>query len=120
MRRSVLIVDDDPVFLSLAARILGQAGLEVVATAGDAADAVAAANTTRPAAVLVDLGLPDRAGADLAYELASLPWRPRVVLTSTDSDAGWAIEAPDGHPKLPFIPKDEVANGELPRLLTSQ
>jgi hypothetical protein len=43
-----------------------------------------------------------------------------VVLTSTDSDAGWAIEAHDGHPKLPFIPKDEVANGRLPRLLTSQ
>src|SRR5438094_504276 len=117
MSRSVLIVDDDPSFLSLATRILAQAGFEVVATAEDAAGAVAAANATRPAAMLVDVGLPDRAGVDLAYELAALPWRPRVVLTSTDSDAGGAIEPRDGRPRLPFIPKDELADGRLPGLL---
>src|SRR2546423_7018945 len=119
MSRSVLIVDDDSSFLSLAARILTQAGLEVVATAGDAAGAVGAARATKPGAMLVDVGLPDRAGVDLAYELAALPWRPRVVLTSTDSDAGYAIEAPDGRAMLPFIPKDELANGRLPGLLMS-
>ncbi|HWX51695.1 MAG TPA: response regulator [Solirubrobacteraceae bacterium] len=120
MGHSILVVDDDPMFLSLATRILAQAGLEVVATAGDAAGAVGAANATRPAAVLVDVGLPDRAGVDLAYELAALPWRPRVVLTSTDSDAGYAVEAPEGQQKLPFIPKDELANGRLPGLLASR
>jgi DNA-binding NarL/FixJ family response regulator len=120
MGRRVLIVDDDPVFLSLATRILAQAGFEVVATADDAAGAVEAANATRPDAMLIDLGLPDRAGADLAYELAALPWRPRVVLTSTDSDAGWAIDPPDGRPKLAFMPKDELANGQLPGLLMSR
>ena len=119
MSGSVLIVDDDPIFVALATRILTQAGLEVVATADDGAGAVSAANATKPDAALVDVGLPDREGVDLAYELAALPWRPRVVLTSTDSDAGYAIEAPDGHPKLPFIPKDELANGRLPRLLMS-
>jgi DNA-binding NarL/FixJ family response regulator len=119
MSRSVLIVDDDPVFLSLATRILAQAGLEVVATADDAAGAVAAATSTRAEAVLVDMGLPDRAGVDLAYELAALPWRPRVVLTSTDSDAGYGIEVHDGASKLSFIPKDELANGRLPELLMS-
>jgi DNA-binding NarL/FixJ family response regulator len=112
-----MIVDDDPIFLALATRILTHAGLEVVATADDAAGAVSAANATKPDAALV--GLPDREGVELAYELAALPWRPRVVLTSTDSDAGYAIEGPDGHPKLPFIPKDELANGRLPGLLTS-
>jgi DNA-binding NarL/FixJ family response regulator len=117
MSRSVLIVDDDPTFLFLATRILTQAGLEVVATADDAAGAVGAARATQPDAALVDVGLPDREGVDLAYELAALPWRPRVVLTSTDSDAGYAIEVPDGQPKLPFIPKDELANGRLPGLL---
>ncbi|HWX96896.1 MAG TPA: response regulator [Solirubrobacteraceae bacterium] len=119
MTPSVLLVDDDPTFLSLATRIVTQAGLEVVATAEDAAGAVGAAHATKPAAILVDVGLPDREGVDLAYELAALPWRPRVVLTSTDSDAGYAIDAPDGHPKLPFIPKNEVANGRLPGLLGS-
>jgi DNA-binding NarL/FixJ family response regulator len=120
MSRSVLIVDDDPVFLSLATRILTEAGLEVVATADDAPGAVGAARATKPAAILVDVGLPDGTGVDLAYELAALPWRPRVVLTSTDNDAAYAIEAADGHPKLPFIPKDELANGRLPGLLSSR
>src|ERR1700732_4685850 len=109
MSRSVLIVDDDPTFLSLATRILTQAGLEVVATAEDAAGAVGAAHATKPDAILVDVGLPDREGVDLAYELAALPWRPRVVLTSTDSDAGYAIEAPAGPPKRPFSHYDSIA-----------
>jgi DNA-binding NarL/FixJ family response regulator len=119
MSRSVLIVDDDPIFLSLATRILTQAGLEVVATAEDAAGAVSAANATKPDAALVDVGLPDREGVDLAYELAELPWRPRVVLTSTDSDAGFALEGSDGRPSLLFIAKEDLANGALPSLLTS-
>jgi DNA-binding NarL/FixJ family response regulator len=105
--------------LSLATRILTQAGFEVVATADDAAGAVQAANATMPGAMLVDVDLPDRGGVDLAYELAALPWQPRVVLTSTDSDAGSAIEAREGVPTLTFIPKQELANGRLPGLLSS-
>ena len=119
MSRSILVVDDDPIFLSLATRILTQAGLEVVATAEDAAGAVSAANATKPDAALVDVGLPDCEGVNLAYELAELPWRPLVVLTSTDSDAGFALEVSDGRPRLPFIAKEDLANGGLPSLLTS-
>jgi hypothetical protein len=40
-----------------------------------------------------------------------------VVLTSTDTDAARAIEARDGHPKLPFVPKEELASAKLRRLL---
>ena len=119
MGQSVLLVDDDPVFLSLAARVLAGMGAEVVATADDPEGALAAANATRPDAAIVDIGLPDREGIDLAYQLAALPWRPRVVLTSTDSDAGRTIDARDGRPTLPFIPKEELANSRLRRLLMS-
>jgi DNA-binding NarL/FixJ family response regulator len=119
MGRSVLIVDDDRTFLALATRILTQAGLEVVATAEDAAGAVSAADEAKPDCVLVDLGLPDREGVELAYELAELPWRPRVVLTSTDSDAGLALNVLDGDLRLPFIAKVDLANGQLASLLAS-
>jgi DNA-binding NarL/FixJ family response regulator len=119
MSRSILIVDDDPMFLSLAARILTQAGLEVVATAEDAVGAVSAANATKPDTALIDVGLPDRDGVDLAYELAELPWQPRVVLTSSDGDVGVALDGSDGRPKLLFIAKEDLANGTLPSLLTS-
>jgi DNA-binding NarL/FixJ family response regulator len=113
MAWSVLIVDDDPTFLSLAARILADMGAEVVATADDVAGALALAHETRPDAAVVDVGPPDCKGVDLAYELAALPWAPRVVLTSTDSDAGRAIDAHEGRPKLAFIPKEEFANGRV-------
>jgi DNA-binding NarL/FixJ family response regulator len=119
MAPSVVLVDDDPTFLSLAERILVGMGAEVVATADDPAGALDAADATTPDVVIVDVGLPDREGVDLAYQLAALPWRPKVVLVSTDPDAGCAVDARDGRPKLPFIPKDEFANGRLHRLLVA-
>jgi len=120
MAFSVLIVDDDPAFLSLARRILEGMGIDIVATAEDGASAVAAADATRPDAALVDVGLPDRGGIDLAYQLAALPWHPRVVLTSTDRDAACAVDGRDGRPTLRFIAKEELANGPLRRLLTPE
>ena len=116
---SVLVIDDDPTSVSLAVRVLQEMGAEVVTTAADAGSAIAAANETRPDAALVDVGLPDRDGIDLAYELAALPWRPRVVLMSTDRDAVSAIAAQHKGNALSFVPKEELAGGRLRRLLTS-
>lgn len=113
MNRSVLIVDDDPAFLGLVARILSDIGVESVRTAPDASQALLVVEHDRPDAVLVDIGLPDRDGTDLAYELSALPWRPRVVLTSSDSEAFLAIEPRDGHRRLPFIAKVELAADTL-------
>jgi CheY-like chemotaxis protein len=110
---SVLIVDDDPAFLGLTARILMGLGIDSVETAADAAQALRVARNARPDAVLVDVGLPDRDGTDLAYELSDLPWRPRVVLTSSDSEALLAIEPGE----LTFIAKEELAGDALRRAL---
>jgi CheY-like chemotaxis protein len=113
---SVLIVDDDPAFLRLATRILVELGVDV-ATAADASQALAAVEGSRPDAVLVDIGLPDRDGGDLAYELAELSWRPRVVLTSSDSEAGLAVLSRGTQPPLAFVPKEELADDTLRREL---
>ena len=118
MTRSVLVVDDDPAFLGLVARILADIGIESVRTAADASQALPVAEGARPDAVLVDIGLPDRAGGDLAYELSALPWRPRVILTSSDSEAFLAIEPRDGHPELAFIAKEELAADTLRGVLS--
>jgi DNA-binding NarL/FixJ family response regulator len=97
--------------------VLQDIGAEVVATASDAQAAIEAANETRPDAALVDIGLPDRDGIDLARELAALPWGPRVVLMSTDKDAINAIATRPGCGELPFVPKEELASGRLADLL---
>ena len=116
---SVLVIDDDPRSLSLAGRVLEEMGADVMATARDATSALDLANELRPDAALVDVGLPDRDGIDLAYEIAALPWRPRVVLMSTDTDAVSAIDARHEGEALPFVPKEELAGSRLRRLLAS-
>ncbi|GAA3902658.1 hypothetical protein GCM10022207_84670 [Streptomyces lannensis] len=114
---TVLIVDDDPAFLTLATRILEEMGVAEIMTTTSAASATVEAQAKRPQAVLVDVGLPDRDGVDLAEELAALPWSPRVVLTSADKDAVSAALYPEDERALPFVPKEELANGALHSLL---
>lgn len=114
MAGRVLVVDDDPAFQSVAARILEAAGVHVIATAADATSALAIARELKPEAALVDVDLPDRNGIELAAELGALPWAPRVLLTSSDSDA---VRPGDGLP--PFVPKEDLPNAPLRKLLVS-
>jgi CheY-like chemotaxis protein len=116
----VLVVDDDPGFHSLATRILRAAGVKMVATAANAAQALTAADALQPSAVLVDVGLPDRDGVDLARELAARPWRPRVGLTSTDKDAVAGSPGPGEGDALPFVPKEDLPTAPLSRLLIAE
>src|ERR1700693_2891559 len=112
----VLLIDDDPMFRLLVTQVLRDLRVDHVVDAGPAAAGIEKARDLRPAAALVDVGLPDRDGIDLARELAALPWRPAVVLTSVDRDAAARIESSsDG--ALPFVPKDEVMKAPLRRLL---
>jgi len=117
MLASVLVVDDDPAFLALAARILEELGVSQISTTADAANAITEADAKRPQAVLVDVGLPDRDGIDLAHQLAALPWAPRVVVTSADRDAVGAIGPGEGGNALPFVAKENLADGKLRQLL---
>jgi CheY-like chemotaxis protein len=109
---SVLIVDDDPAFRAIAARILEGAGLAVAGQAADAGTGLAIAQALRPVGILVDVGLPDRGGADLARDLLALPWRPRVLLTSADADAADA-----GGGSLRFVAKEDLPGAPLHALL---
>jgi DNA-binding NarL/FixJ family response regulator len=115
---SVLVVDDDPTFRGLARRMLVAAGLRVVGEADTVAAANAAALDLRPDAALVDVGLPDGDGIALACKLAALPWRPRIVLTSTDAGAA----SPDDVLRCgagTFVPKADLPGVSLARLLAS-
>ena len=85
----MLIVDDDPAFRTLAG-LLSESGFVVVGEAESVAGALETARRVRPAAALVDVGLPDGDGFELARQLTALPWQPRVVLTSMHPNAGRA------------------------------
>src|SRR4051812_19658919 len=113
----VLVVDDDAAFRDLASDLLGGLGLHVVGEAGTFADGAAAADALRPDAALVDVGLPDGDGLELARRIAALPSSPRVVITSSDADAV-TDDTARGLGAVGFLPKTELANGSLRELLT--
>jgi DNA-binding NarL/FixJ family response regulator len=116
MAGSVLIVDDDPVFRGLARRMLAAAGLVVVGEAATVAAAMIVADQLRPEAALVDVGLPDGDGIALARELSALPWRPRVVLTSSDPDAA-SLDDVRSSGADAFFAKEALPNAPLASLL---
>jgi DNA-binding NarL/FixJ family response regulator len=116
---SVLVVDDDGDFRSLARRLLAAVGLAVVGEAETTVGALAAATALKPDAALVDVVLPDGNGMALARELVALPWRPRVVLTSTDADAATPEEVRASGADA-FVPKHELLTAPLQRLLAGQ
>ena len=116
MTRSVLVVDDDPKFRELAGRLLAASGLTVVGEADSVAAARAAAARLEPSAVLLDVELPDGDGVTLARELATLSWRPRVVLTSIDGDITTRQEARHAGAQT-FVNKADLPNVSLWELL---
>ena len=119
MPTTVLLVDDDPTFRALARRMLTAAGLHVVGEADTAAAARAAALDLRPDTALVDVGLPDADGVTLARVLTELPWRPRVLLTSTDPDAATPDDVRQSGARG-FVPKTELPNAPLEHLLADR
>jgi CheY-like chemotaxis protein len=108
----VLVVDDDPWFRAVARQLLESAGFTVVGEADSATQALACVAALKPSAVLLDVSLPDGDGLSLARELGTLPWRPRIVLTSSDPDA-----VTDGLAKrssaVAFVPKEELTDARL-------
>ncbi len=68
MAKRILVVDDSPIELKLTARILDQAGYEVL-TATNGARALALARETQPDLVLLDLNMPQMDGYEVCRRL---------------------------------------------------
>jgi DNA-binding NarL/FixJ family response regulator len=82
MGSSVLVVDDHEGFRTEARAVLEGDGFEVVGEAGNAADAIAAADALKPGVVVLDIGLPDGSGLDIVGRIRSLSPASVIVLVS--------------------------------------
>jgi DNA-binding response OmpR family regulator len=109
----ILIVEDEPSIVDVLRLALRREGLAHVVAAGTGEDAVALARSQRPALVVLDIGLPDMSGLEVAERLRNmLTDVPLLFLTARDSDsdklAGFGAGA-DDYVTKPFNPLEVAA-----------
>jgi DNA-binding NarL/FixJ family response regulator len=107
MRPTLLIVDDHAGFRSLARRLLGSGGFEVVGEAADGHAAVTA-RQLRPDVVLLDIQLPDIDGFEATTRLRQNAAGPAVVLTASRDRSDYG-ERVDRSGARGFIPRAELS-----------
>lgn len=103
----VLLVDDDERFRANARRALVAEGIDVVAEVGEGLSVVAATAKWRPDVVLLDIGLPDIDGLEVARRLRREQADAVVILIST-RDAAYGQRVAAGL-AAGFLPKDELS-----------
>ena len=86
-----LLVDDNETFLKAASLLLEREGVTVMGVASSIAGALQQARALRPEVILVDIGLGDESGFDLARLLAQdgHGGGAEVILISTGSEADY-------------------------------
>ena len=113
---TILIVDDDPRFRTQARDLLASDGFEVIGEAVDGASGLEAARALRPDFVLLDIGLPDIEGFEVAATLAVSGPPPWVVLTSSRDARAYGRRLTNGH-SLGFIPKERLSGAAIRALV---
>jgi len=112
----VLLIDDHTAFRVNAQRALEAEGHDVVGTAADGISGLRAALELLPDVVLLDIGLPDISGLEVARALhREAPLLP-VVLISTH-DAGEFGELARSHGARGFLTKEELSGDALSRVI---
>jgi CheY-like chemotaxis protein len=113
-----LLVDDNVAFLEAASVLLGREGMTVVGVATGSADALRLARALRPDVVLVDIGLGDENGFDVARLLDQDDHgsRPKVIMISARAESDYAELIVDS-PAVGFVAKSELSAREIGRVM---
>jgi DNA-binding NarL/FixJ family response regulator len=114
MPQTVLIVDDHAGFRHAARALLEAEGFDVVGESATGGEGLADADRLRPDLVLLDVGLPDVDGIEVAGRLARTGG-PVVVLTSSRDASDYAPHV-ERCGACGFIPKAELSGSALAAL----
>ena len=113
-----LLVDDNDAFLKAARALLELEGMTVVGVASNTAEALRQTRALRPDVILVDVGLGDESGFDLARLLA---WNGQggsadVIMISARAETDYT-ELIAESPAAGFLAKSELSARAIGRIL---
>jgi DNA-binding NarL/FixJ family response regulator len=113
-----LLVDDNDAFLREASLLLRREGVAVVGTASNTDDALRQARALRPDVVLVDIGLGDEDGFELATLLArdGAGENVEVIMISASPGTDYT-ELIAASPAAGFLTKSELSATGIGRIL---
>jgi DNA-binding NarL/FixJ family response regulator len=112
-----VIVDDSTEFLLTARSLLERAGMTVVASASTGAEALRRIVAHDPDVVILDVGLGDESGFDVAERLNSATdGRCRVILISAHHEQDLR-DLIDASPAIGFMPKSRFSAQAIIELL---
>ncbi len=94
-RELVLVVDDEPAIARVLTAALDARGYGVI-SAGTGHDAIDAVTRRTPAAVILDLGLPDLDGVEVCRRIRAWSEVPIIVLTADDTEHRKVVALDDG------------------------
>ena len=113
-----LLIDDSDAFLRAASLLLEREGVTVAGVASNSAGALQQARALRPDVILVDVGLGEESGFDLARLLAQDgdEGRVPVIMISARPEADYADLIAES-PAAGFLAKSELSVREIGRIL---
>jgi CheY-like chemotaxis protein len=112
-----MLVDDSEAFLEAASLLLEREGVTVVGVAVSIAEALREARALRPDVILVDIGLGEESGFDLARRLVQdSGGGAELILISTGVEADYR-ELIDESPAAGFLAKSTLSARGISRIL---
>jgi DNA-binding NarL/FixJ family response regulator len=113
-----LLVDDSDAFLEAASVLLQREGITMVGVGSNSAEALRQAQALRPDVILVDIGLGDESGFDLARLLAEdgQGGRAEVILISARAETDY-VELIAESPAAGFLVKSELSARAIGQIL---
>ena len=119
-----LLVDDNDAFLETARALLERQGVQVAGVASNIAGALRQAHALGPDVILVDIGLGEESGFDLARLLAAdgqggQRVRADVILISAQAERDYTDLIAES-PAAGFLPKSELSAQRIRQILNRQ
>jgi DNA-binding NarL/FixJ family response regulator len=111
-----VLVDDNDAFLAAASRHLQREGLVVVGTASNTVEALERAHALRPDVILIDIGLGQESGFDLARLVHRAGTGSALIMISARAESDYADLLMDS-PAAGFVAKSELSARRIDQVL---